>query len=385
VVIASPADEASVAPSEKVAGVGLALRAVLTLQSCGVDAIALRGPEPLRAELAADPRVTVDLEAQRGPLSDRTLVTRFDQIVAPAVFDQLLATEEGRVAIVSEGGVGPAVLLASDEAALPTLEAEDVRWLEPAGFVHDATEAAGRRAATRALFEACRKPIDGIVSRHLNRHVSLWLSRRLVDTPITPNAMTAVTFAVSIIASGLALEGSHASFAVAGVLMQLNSILDGCDGELARVRFQGSQLGQWLDTIGDDLSNVLFWVAVAYGARTVSTWGPWLERAGLLAAGANGLSALINYAVLAQKGSGDFYVLMEDGGEPGGVRRSIVDFFSTVLRQDFFLFAVMVVAVIGWLPWVLPVIAAGAVITLGASTVRAARFFRRRALQPNRR
>ena len=165
--------------------------------------------------------------------------------------------------------------------------------------------------------------------------------------------------------------------------MQLNSILDGCDGELARVRFEGSKLGQWLDTIGDDLSNVIFWAAVAYGSRTVPDWGLWLARAGWLAAGANGLSALINYAVLAQKGSGDFYALMDEGGaEPGGAMGLIVAFFATVLRQDFFLFLVMIVALLGWLSWALPVIALGAVITLGVSATRAARFW---MLQPKSR
>ncbi|HHH30676.1 MAG TPA: CDP-alcohol phosphatidyltransferase family protein [Polyangiaceae bacterium] len=254
--------------------------------------------------------------------------------------------------------------------------------------MHDARHEDGRRAAVRSLFEACRKPVDGVVSRHLNRHVSLFISRLLVDTRITPNTMTFVTFGVSLVASWLALAGSYASFAVAGVLMQLNSILDGCDGELARVRFQGSKLGQWLDTVGDDLSNVVFWAAVGYGARGVPEWGPWLARAGWLAAAANGMSALLNYAVLARVGSGDFYALVDTkpDARPGGLVGLTVTFFSTVLRQDFFLFLVMIVALLGWLAWALPVIALGAVITLGVSVVRTAQFFLARArVQPNSR
>lgn len=386
-VIASPAQGDSVeggsrvGPSHRLAGVGLALRAVLTLQGRGVDAIGIVGPEPLVRELQSDARVCTPLERVTLPLDERSLVTRYDLVVSAAVFDQLLAVEEGRVAVASAHGVGPAVLLAGD-AELPAPAARDVQWLEPAGFVHDVSRSERHRAdATRSLFEACRKPVDGLVSRHLNRRVSLLVSRLLVDTPITPNAMTVVTFGVALVASWLALEGTYAASASAGVLMQLNSILDGCDGELARVRFEGSELGKWLDTVADDLSNVVFWAAVGYGALGVPEWGPWLARAGWLAAGANGLSALINYALLARKGSGDFYELL-DARQDEGPKGVVVAIFGTILRQDFFLLLVMIVALAGWLAWALPVIALGAVITLAVSTVRAVRFFSRTGSSP---
>ena len=58
---------------------------------------------------------------------------------------------------------------------------------------------------------------------------------------------------------------------------QLQSILDGCDGELARVRMQQSKLGAWLDTFVDDVLNVLITVAVGIGL--------WRAGAGSWAAG----------------------------------------------------------------------------------------------------
>ena len=44
-----------------------------------------------------------------------------------------------------------------------------------------------RRAAERALFRSLRKPQDGWTSRHLNRYISLSISRWLVKTPLRPN------------------------------------------------------------------------------------------------------------------------------------------------------------------------------------------------------
>src|SRR5690606_26253831 len=125
---------------------------------------------------------------------------------------------------------------------------------------------------------------------------------------------------------------------IAGTLMQLNSILDGCDGELARVRFQGSKLGQWLDTVGDDLSNVLFWAALAIGVSH-SGAPAWLGWCGWVAAAANGGAALENYALLARLDSGDFYALTAgDAPPPAGVVGAVVRFFNVVLKQDFFMF-----------------------------------------------
>src|SRR5690606_25641011 len=95
--------------------------------------------------------------------------------------------------------------------------------------VHDG---ASRRRAVRQLFEACRKPVDGLVSRHINRRVSLFVSRLLVDTPVTPNMMTVATFGVALVAAAFAAQGGYVPLLIAGTLMQLNSILDGCDGEL---------------------------------------------------------------------------------------------------------------------------------------------------------
>jgi hypothetical protein len=96
-------------------------------------------------------------------------------------------------------------------------------------------DADDRREAKRRLFEACRKPVDGVVSRHLNRHISIAISKLVVDTPISPNAMTGFTFSLALVAAAFAVQGGYWPTVAAAFLMQWNSILDGCDGELARV------------------------------------------------------------------------------------------------------------------------------------------------------
>src|SRR4029078_13464407 len=60
----------------------------------------------------------------------------------------------------------------------------------------------------------------------------------------------------------------------------IQSILDGCDRELARVRLQQSKLGAWLDTFVDDVLNVLLTVAIGIGL-TRSGAGGWAAAVGI--------------------------------------------------------------------------------------------------------
>jgi phosphatidylglycerophosphate synthase len=87
-------------------------------------------------------------------------------------------------------------------------------------------------------------PYDGIVSRHLNRRLSRPLARALVRTPVTPNSVTLFTLALSaltafLIASGWTIAG--------GILIQAVSVIDGVDGELARLKNMATRLGAVLD------------------------------------------------------------------------------------------------------------------------------------------
>lgn len=258
---------------------------------------------------------------------------------------------------------------ADAELTLTYDEVADVR------LVDDAT----RRLAKRRLFEACRKPVDGVISRHLNRHISIFISKSLVDAPVSPNAMTAATFSLSLVAAAFAVRGGYWPTLAAAFLMQWNSILDGCDGELARVRHQGSKLGQWLDTIGDDWSNVIFWASLGYGARDIPELGPSLAVCGAIGATGNALAALANYAVLARLGSGDFYALDANASKDrSGLVGRTIGVVELVLKQDFFLFLMLVLAALGVLHQALVAIALGAIVTCINSTVRAITFFIRR-------
>ena len=58
---------------------------------------------------------------------------------------------------------------------------------------------------------------------------------------------------------------------VGGLLVQLGSVLDGCDGEVARATLRSSRFGELLDTILDRLADLALLIALAAAAGFDST------------------------------------------------------------------------------------------------------------------
>ena len=107
------------------------------------------------------------------------------------------------------------------------------------------------------------KSQDGFMARHFDRHLSLALSRSLLDTFMTPNMMTVISCLLGLAGSALFLR-PDLHLAGAG-LVWLHSVLDGCDGELARIKFQESPLGAAIDFWGDNLVHLALFGCLAYG------------------------------------------------------------------------------------------------------------------------
>ncbi len=113
------------------------------------------------------------------------------------------------------------------------------------------TSEALREAERRMMRHERGKTSDGPVSRHLNRPVSRWLTRYLVRTPVTPNQISLASLGLSCLAAVLFAVGGYPALVAGGVIAQLASIIDGCDGEIARLKRLQSDFGGWFDAILD--------------------------------------------------------------------------------------------------------------------------------------
>ena len=131
--------------------------------------------------------------------------------------------------------------------------------------------AAVRRAENALLTDLGDKPNDGPVSRHLNRPLSVRISRRLVNYGITPNQISLFSFLCSVLVAGLFALGGYPALLLGGFLAQFASVFDGCDGEVARLKFQTSPYGGWLDAVLDRYADALLLFGLTWHAYADKT------------------------------------------------------------------------------------------------------------------
>src|SRR5712675_3726739 len=114
------------------------------------------------------------------------------------------------------------------------------------------------------------KPQDGFVSRFLNRPISRRITRFLVKFPIDPNAWTISIFVLPLIACVFLVRGNYVSIVIGAAIFQAFSILDGCDGEIARAKNLESKFGERLDYFCDFVSSLLYVLALGLGLHRSS-------------------------------------------------------------------------------------------------------------------
>jgi phosphatidylglycerophosphate synthase len=108
------------------------------------------------------------------------------------------------------------------------------------------------------------KPTDGVFAR-MNRRISIPISRQLIKTRLTPNMVSLLTLVVSLVGSGCFALGGYRYTLLGALLGVWTSILDGCDGEVARLKLQASDFGCWLDGICDYLYYVTTFAGITIG------------------------------------------------------------------------------------------------------------------------
>jgi len=139
-------------------------------------------------------------------------------------------------------------------------------------------------AAERKLDQWLVKPTDGIFAR-MNRRISIPISRQLIKWPVTPNMVSLFTLGVGFAAGVFFACGGYWNVLFGAVLSVWASILDGCDGEVARLKLLESDFGCWLETICDYLYYLFIFSGMAIGM--VRSFGAtYLVWTGLLIFGA---------------------------------------------------------------------------------------------------
>jgi len=142
-----------------------------------------------------------------------------------------------------------------------------------------------RVLAERKLDGWLVKPTDGIYAR-MNRRISIPISRRIIPFPITPNMVSVFTLGVSFAAGVFLALGGYWNMLTGAILSWFSSVLDGCDGEVARLKMQESAFGCWLETVCDNLYYLFILGGMTIGLVRSSGNRSYLIWGGLLLFGA---------------------------------------------------------------------------------------------------
>ena len=348
-------------------GMPVALRVALSLAQAGVTELSVYDPRArvlsLLEQLRADSRLRLPLR-EHAPDVPIDVVCHEDAWIAPER--------------VRELGLGEAVLDARGEPALlrvrPTCAEDPLALLVSAADSGKRQPGALRlrhaddqREASRQLFAALIKPSDGPVSRHLNRHVSRAITRLVLPLGMTPNTMTVFVALTGLAGAYCASFPSPALQLLGAALYQFHSIIDGCDGEIARLTQRFGKHGALIDSVVDDVCNAAFFFGLSLGVARLyeSSWP--LATGTLTAVAYAGVIALQYGVVLHATGRGD---KTKFWAPPSAERPSVFGVFKALLRRDVFVLLILIAVALGLQQAAVALFPLAALGALVASSVR---------------
>ncbi|MDR2733718.1 MAG: CDP-alcohol phosphatidyltransferase family protein [Spirochaetota bacterium] len=228
------------------------------------------------------------------------------------------------------------------------------------GYAVDVRNKLAYKRARRALLASVRKASDGVVSRYLNRPISIRISRVCMVLGFSPNFISGVNLLLTLLSAALIALGGYWNFFWGGILYQLTSIIDGSDGEVARLTWRMSQAGARFDTFCDQLGYFLFFIALPLGLcnspreETAAYMLPELGSETFLVLGGGVLLGLacmffVMLRYIRRTGSEHTFQIINDvekaAQKTGGIALldRCVSKMAFLFRHDFFALAAMVI------------------------------------------
>jgi phosphatidylglycerophosphate synthase len=264
-------------------------------------------PRALRALLELSPVAVIEASPPEAPV-----------VLADA---SLLAAVEAHVAASRPAGETLCRVLAARHAGV-------VRG----GWCSRATSPGTRKDAERRLYADLGSAIDTRLDRLVHRPLSRHLTRVAVTLGLSPNLISLVNLALGLLAVSLVAKATVGSTLLGIVIYYVSAVLDHVDGEVARLTYAESRLGEWLDVTVDNLVHALMAVAMGMAAEHVAGTGRAL-----------GVAMAIGFALsaLAAKMSGN--------GE--GVPRALTRLGN---RNGFYVLLLLFLALLALAPAALP-------------------------------
>ncbi len=277
-----------------VAGRPVAFRALMTALHAGAPSVAV--PAVFRGT-AVDQAIERSTVAKARTLwldggndhasAEPTVLLPSTVVLAPALLQSLLAVPA--VAVLSAAPRDAPVVLA-DRAVLSAVEAHlaagapvgdslqralsssRVRQVR-GGWCVRAESRETRMDAEQRLYRELGSAIDTRIDRLLHRRFSRHLTRMAVAMGLPANVVTLASLAFGMLAAWCLARATVASAVLGLALYFVAAVLDHVDGEVARLTYADSKLGEWLDVGADTAVHALSAVALGVAAERVAGSG----------------------------------------------------------------------------------------------------------------
>jgi phosphatidylglycerophosphate synthase len=279
-------------------GIPVVRRLVLILRKLGFETIHIIGRvetlQPVLSDLLpshsfqqADRHDSAASAAERLEIStnERVLVLRANHVVDARSLRVFLKAETDKTAALmsSQGNrngngvyfalpsrLGTVIRTLWTSAAEEPQHPEDMTLVQSSNglpYSVDGTARSAIEAESRLVgaLSACTEADDGFMARHFDRRLSQIMSRRLAHTNITPNQITLIGMSIGLFAAFLLSLPGYWTHLSGALIFVFCIIVDGVDGEIARLKLLESAFGHYLDIVTDNIVHAAIFVGLAFG------------------------------------------------------------------------------------------------------------------------
>jgi len=153
-----------------------------------------------------------------------------------------------------KGEVSEAITLYAKNTDIKVSKFDKYYW-------HDIDTYIDYQLAKKKILKSLITKRDGLISRKLNRLVSLRITGLISNYKIKPTIISILSFLLGIVSAILFITGKTIW---GGIAAQLSSITDGVDGEIARAKFLRSKYGSYIESILDRYADAAIIMGMAF-------------------------------------------------------------------------------------------------------------------------